>query len=155
MWTERLASKFFFILNSPLHLSSFCTLHSAFCTYFPIACVVLLIVAAVTRGKAPAPGVPAEGQGDPAPAIAEDKPIPRDALIAMYKADLGALYKDADVDKLLQAHQLIEGFFKADSSGLRKQAIVSLQQSGVDPAAIGRLGNSETDLPLSSFDRNP
>ncbi|HZL35793.1 MAG TPA: hypothetical protein VFC78_10825 [Tepidisphaeraceae bacterium] len=87
----------------------------------------------------PNPGVPVEGTDDPAPAISKDAGIARATLLGMYRVELGELFKPQDADKLLQANQLIEGYFETSTAAGRKTTVKALEQTGLEPGVIGRL----------------
>ena len=113
---------------------------AAFHRLLPVVCLGILILVTITRGKNPAPGVPVEAKDDPVPTVAEDQSIPRESLIAMYRTELGPRFVEADADKLIQMHQLIESYFASGATGAQRKIIAAnLDQSGVDPIIIGRL----------------
>src|SRR5580704_13982888 len=89
------------------------------------ACCILAMLSALVRADAPPIAVPTT-----APVSAGD-------LQQMYARELGPLYRPADIARLLAAHHLIESFFSDPDS--RKQTIVDLNATGIDPNILGRI----------------
>lgn len=81
---------------------------------------------------------PAEGQLDPFPAP-DPALIPREALIGMYRAELGDEFSASKADALYQVHGLIESFFATTGLEQRKSLAKMIEASGISPAAIGKL----------------
>jgi hypothetical protein len=90
------------------------------------AVVVVCLVAPL--GAAPVMALPAS-----APAIGLDE------LAAMYKSELGDLFKPELTDRVRQAHEHIERYFAATSRQDRAAAVQALEASGLNPNLLGRL----------------
>jgi hypothetical protein len=95
---------------------------------------------APSQQKAPFPPAPEEGKFDPVPAIAT-QPMPREELMKVYRAELGARFDAAHGDQLEAAQQLIEKYFAASSSSDRKGIVQSIEAAQDDPATLGRMAH--------------
>lgn len=65
--------------------------------------------------------------------------LPRDVLARMYRAELGDRFDAAQVPRLIAAHELLEKYFAASSSGQRKEIAGKIEAVGLDPSIVGRL----------------
>src|SRR4051812_43876432 len=80
------------------------------------------------------PAAPAQ----PASRASADR-IPSDALVQMYRRELGPLFDRVGADQLLAAHALLEDYFTAASSADRKAVVAKLEATGIDANILGRL----------------
>src|SRR5216110_2770127 len=88
------------------------------------------------------------GQTQPATGpIRTSEPIPPQTLDAMYRRELGPLYRAQDAARLPAAHQLIERYFATNSAGDRKMIARQIEQSGIDANVLGRITRLRMDWP--------
>ncbi len=73
------------------------------------------------------------------------EPIPRQSLDAMYRLELGVLYRAADADKLFQANRLLDRFFA--SADQRRDLVHAMESLGLDANLIGRLARIRMNWP--------
>src|SRR5215212_8681844 len=65
------------------------------------------------------------------------QPIPAGTLVRMYQRELGPLYHEADVERLLGAHALLERFFAATTAAERKTITQALEKTEIDANILG------------------
>ena len=104
---------------------------------------LLAILAVFWTGQLAAQTAPATAPTS-APALPQ---IDRQTLDAMYRRELGDLYKPDQADHLYQAHQLIEKYFTANSNQDRKTLVIWLEALGLDVNVLGRLTRLHIDWP--------
>lgn len=66
-------------------------------------------------------------------------PIPKETLVAMYRAELGDRFRPEQVDRLHQVHELIERYFEAGTMADRRRVATQLHDAEIDPVIVGRL----------------
>lgn len=112
-----------------------------------VAVAIVAVGANSTGAKViPRPPAPVEGKDDPVP-DAPAAPLSRDQRLGLYRGELGALFQEADAERLLATHQLLEDFFHAPAPAARKEAARALKEGGEDLAIIGRLTRLRLDWP--------
>lgn len=67
----------------------------------------------------------------------------------MYTRELGATYKSADVDRVYDAHVLLESFFAEPTAKMRTAIIQKIRETKLEPNLIGRLARLRMHWPAS------
>jgi pimeloyl-ACP methyl ester carboxylesterase len=76
-----------------------------------------------------------------------NEPMPQQALLAIFKRELGNLYQPNKANDYLAAHQAMEKYFAASTGEERKAILAMLETSGVDPNVLGRLARIRSAWP--------
>jgi hypothetical protein len=79
--------------------------------------------------------------------VPTEQPMPNDELLAICKRELGDLYRPELAGKYLEAHQLIERYFTANSTEQRKAIVATIEMTGVEPNIVGRLTRIRSNWP--------
>jgi pimeloyl-ACP methyl ester carboxylesterase len=80
---------------------------------------------------------PAESAPTSQPSKADE--IPRDVLVEMYARELGKTYNPADVDRIHDAHALLESYFIEPTAKARQDVVSKLRDTKLAPSLLGRL----------------
>lgn len=72
-----------------------------------------------------------------APSVADV--IPADSMAPLYATELGNLYRPADLERIYQAHLLMEQYFTAPTQVVRRSIESQLEQTNLDPNLLGRI----------------
>jgi predicted esterase len=80
-----------------------------------------------------------------APPDAPPPELPRDTLAKLYRTELGDQFKDTNLQKLISAHELLEKYFAAESSGQRSEIVTRIDATGLDRPTIGHLARLRMD----------
>src|SRR5271154_1942345 len=72
------------------------------------------------------------------PAYAADL-MTADALAPLYAAELGPLYHPSDLDRIYDAHQLLEGYFVAATQSQRQHIEKQLESYKLPVELLGRI----------------
>jgi hypothetical protein len=76
-------------------------------------------------------------RAQPAQPLDTSQEMPRATLEQLYRTELGDLFDHQPADLLYEAHQHIESYFR--HPGQRAERVRSLEATGIDPNALGRL----------------